>query len=158
MISSNISPPRSDLLHSVWQSLGPSTLLPMASFHSFQFLWIYVPHLPYPFPCWWAFRWLPCLGHCKQCCSEHWGAYVLLDHVFLWIYAQEWSIHWRFLRFPSHLGYHEYWGAFPVLYSKFSLVIYFIHSSVYMSVSISQTIPPSTPHLVTMSLFSTSVI
>ena len=31
---------------------------------------------------------------------------------------------------------------FPVLYSRFSLVIHFIHSSVYMSIPISQFIPP----------------
>ena len=27
-----------------------------------------------PFLCRWTFRLLPCLGYCKQCCSEHWGA------------------------------------------------------------------------------------
>ena len=32
----------------------------------------------------------------------------------------------------------EYWVQFPVLYGKFLLVIYFIYSSVYMSVLISQ--------------------
>ena len=31
----DISPPLSDLLHSVWQSLVPSVLLQMALFHSF---------------------------------------------------------------------------------------------------------------------------
>ena len=31
------------------------------------------------------------LGYYKQCCNEHWGACILLDHVFLWIYAQEWD-------------------------------------------------------------------
>ena len=40
----------SDLLHSVWQSLGPSTSLQMTQFHSFLWLsniplYIYVPHL-----------------------------------------------------------------------------------------------------------------
>ena len=25
-----------------------------------------------------------CLGHCKQCCDEHWGACILLDLVLLW--------------------------------------------------------------------------
>ena len=58
----------SDLLHSVWQSLGPSTSLQMTQFRSF--LWrifhcIYVPHLLYPFVCWWAFRLLPWPGYCK---------------------------------------------------------------------------------------------
>ena len=27
-----------------------------------------------PFLCRWTFRLLPCLGYCKQCCNEHWGA------------------------------------------------------------------------------------
>ena len=52
---------------------------------------ICVPHLLYPFPCQWIFRLLPCLGCCKQCFNEHWGAYLLYDHVFLQIYAQEWG-------------------------------------------------------------------
>ena len=36
----------------------------------------------------------------------------------------------------------EHWAELPVLYSRSSLVIYFIHSSVYMSIPISQFIPP----------------
>ena len=47
--------------------------------------------------------------------------------------------------------------AFPVLYSRFPLVIHFIHSSVYMSIPNSQFIPPSLPSLVSLHLFSTSV-
>ena len=39
---------------------------------------IQVPHL-YPFLCQWTFRLLPCLGYCKQCCSEHWGTCILSD-------------------------------------------------------------------------------
>ena len=39
---------------------------------------IYTPYLPYPFLCWWTARLLPCPGYCKQCCSEHGGACVLL--------------------------------------------------------------------------------
>ena len=35
-------------------------------------------------------------------------------------------------------------AEFPVLYSRFLLVIYFIHISVYMSIPVSQFIPP--PH------------
>ena len=35
----------------------------------------------------------------------------------------------------------EHWVEFPMLYSRFSLVIYFIHISVYMSIPISQFIP-----------------
>ena len=34
---------------------------------------------------------------------------------------------------------------FPVLYIMFSLVIYFIHISVYMSITITQFIPPPSP-------------
>ena len=52
---------------------------------------MYVPHLLYPFLCWWTFRLLPCLGYSKWCCDEHWGACAfslgrctgvgLLDHM-----------------------------------------------------------------------------
>ena len=51
----------------------------------------------------------------------------------------------------------EHWVEFSELYSRFSLVIYFMHSinTLYMSVSISQFIPPL-PHLVSICLFSTS--
>ena len=41
--------------------------------------------------CWWTFSLLLCLGYCKQCCNEHWGGCILLGHVFLWVYAQEWD-------------------------------------------------------------------
>ena len=46
--------------------------------------------------------------------------------------------------FPSHVGgipCGEYWVEFPMVYSRFSLVIYFIHSSFYVSVPISKFIP-----------------
>ena len=50
---------------------------------------------------------------------------------------------------------------FIFLYSRFLLVIYFIHISVYMSIPISQFIPPPPfphfPPLVSIHLFSTSV-
>ena len=41
----------------------------------------------------------------------------------------------------------EHWVEFPVLYNKFSLMIYFIHriGSVYMPISVSQLIPPTFP-------------
>ena len=49
-------------------------------------------------------------------------------------------------------------NIFPLmLYSRFSLVIYLIHSSVYMPIPISQFIPPSLPIKVFICLFSTSV-
>ena len=35
-----------------------------------------------------------------------------------------------------HIGHYKYWAEFPVLYSRFLLVIYFIYISVYISVPI----------------------
>ena len=52
-------------------------------------------------------------------------------------------IYLLFLKFPSHLGTKlsplGIWGEFPVLYGRFSLVIYFLHSvsGVYKSIPIS---------------------
>ena len=71
-------------------------ILPQMAFfilfnHREIFHCIYVPRLLYPFLCWWTFRLLPCLSYCKQCCNEHWGACIHLDHVFLQIHAQEWD-------------------------------------------------------------------
>ena len=51
-------------------------------FHSFSWL-SSVPHLPYPFFCWWIFRLFTHPGYCKQCCNEHWGTCVLLNYNFL---------------------------------------------------------------------------
>ena len=65
---------------------------------------------------------------------------------------QEWSTYRLFFFF---------WILFYFLYSRFLLVIHFIHISVYMSVTISQFIPPPPPRrfppLVSICLFSTSV-
>ena len=80
----------SDLLHSVWQSLGPSMSQQMTQFISFLWLilhCIYVPYLFCPFIFRWTFRLLPWPGYCKYCCSEHWGACVFLNYGFLWVYA-----------------------------------------------------------------------
>ena len=89
-MSCGICPSLSELLCLAWQSLGPPMLLQIALFHSFHgwvmFHCMYAPHR-YPFLCRWTFRLLPCLGCCKQCCNELWGACILLVHVFLWIYA-----------------------------------------------------------------------
>ena len=56
----------SDLLHSVWESRGPSTLLQMAlfcSFHDWVVLHcIYISKLLYRFLCWWTFILFPCPG------------------------------------------------------------------------------------------------
>ena len=62
-----------------------------------------------------------------------------------------------------HLFFFEFLNfiLFIFLYSRFLLVIYFIHISVYMSIPISQFIPlpppPRFPPLVSICLFSTSV-
>ena len=52
----------------------------------------------------------------------------------------------------------EYWEDFPVLYSRSLLVIYFIYSSVYVTIPVSQFIPPFfPPNPITINLFSTFV-
>ena len=50
---------------------------------------LYICTILYPFLSQWTLRLLPCLGYCKHCCCEHWGARILLDPAFLWIYTQE---------------------------------------------------------------------
>ena len=61
--------------------------------------------------------------------------------------------------FPSHLGHHRALSRVPVLYSRFSLVMYLMHSInnvyIYMSIQISQFAPVPFPHLVPTHLFST---
>ena len=54
-------------------------------------LYIYTPHLIYPFICRRTFSLFLCLGYCEKCCSEHWGVCIFSDYCFLWIYAQEWD-------------------------------------------------------------------
>ena len=51
----------------------------------------------------------------------------------------------------------EHYVEFPMLYSWFSLIIYFIQSRVYMLIPISQSIPPLFSFLVSIHLFSLSV-
>ena len=50
----------------------------------------------------------------------------------------------------------EHWLEFPVLYSRFSLVTYFIHNRVYMSIPIPNS-PHPPPPLVSICLFSMSM-
>ena len=52
-----------------------------------------------------------------------------------------------FFGFPSHSVTTEHWVEFPVLYSTFSLVIYFTHriSGVHASIPITQFFPPPPP-------------
>ena len=60
-------------LSSQWHSLGPIHIA-LHGIISFFFIGNiplhYVPHLLYPFFCWWTFRLLPCPRYCIQCCSE----------------------------------------------------------------------------------------
>ena len=42
-----------------------------------------VSHFLYLFICWWTLRLIPYFGYCKQCCSEHGGAYIFFKWVFL---------------------------------------------------------------------------
>ena len=53
--------------------------------------------------------------------------------------TSEWISYYTYISSLSHQSRVE----FPVLHSRFSLVIYFIHSSVCMSIPISQFIPPA---------------
>ena len=50
---------------------------------SSPFVCVCTPHLLYSLICQWTFMLLPCLGYCKQHCSEHWGACILLNRGFL---------------------------------------------------------------------------
>ena len=50
----------------------------------------------------------------------------------------------------------EHWVEIPVSYSKFPLALYFTYVSVYVSMLLFQFIPPSPPHTVPTSPFSTS--
>ena len=73
------------------------------------------------------------------CCSSKWSSYTYIH---------------SFLDFVTIKAITEYWIEFPVLYSRFLLVIYFIYNSLYMSIPISRFIPPlalSPLHSVTQS-------
>ena len=99
MLIYNICLSLSDLLRSVWQTLGSSTSLQMAQFHSFLWLsnipCICVLHL-YAFICCWTFRLLPRPSYCKWCCNECCGA-VLTHFSHVWLYVTPWTIAHRLL-------------------------------------------------------------
>ena len=48
---------------------------------------LYMPHLLYPITCWWTFRLLPHLSHCKQCHNEYWGALYPFDLCFIFFFS-----------------------------------------------------------------------
>ena len=57
-------------LHTVWQTLDPSTSLQITQFVIPLYDWVtfhctYVPYLLYPFICQWTFRLLSCTGYYK---------------------------------------------------------------------------------------------
>ena len=49
----------------------------------------------YAFLCWWAFRLLPCLSFCEQCCSDHWGTCIFSNYGCLQIYAHISGRQWK---------------------------------------------------------------
>ena len=65
----------------------------------------------------------------------------------VWLLATPWTAAYQA---PPSMGFsrQEYWSGVPLpspmLYSRFSLIIYFICSSMYVSIPISQLIPPPT--------------
>ena len=69
-----------------------------------------------------------------QCCVSFWCTAKWISYTYMYMHY--------FLDFLPTYVTTEHWVEFPVLYSRFSLVIYFIHSSVYMSIPISKFIPP----------------
>ena len=90
------------LSHLAQRPQGISMLLQMAEtfyFMANHFVCVYVfvcaftraPNLLSPII--WGSGLLPCLGYCKQCCYEHWGACIFLNYCFHFfqIYAQEWN-------------------------------------------------------------------
>ena len=87
-----------------------------------------------------------------QCCVSFYCTTKWISYTYTYIPS--------FFGFPSHLGHHSALSRVPVLYSMFSLVVYFIHSvnSVYVSNPISQFLPsPPLSPLVSIHLFSTSL-
>ena len=50
---------------------------------------MYVAHLLYLLVCGWTFWIFACLGGCKQCPGEKWGAPVFLKDDFPWMFAQD---------------------------------------------------------------------
>ena len=61
---------------------------------------------------------------------------------------------------PTHRSGSEHWAELPVLYLTFPLATYFTHGNIYISILISQFVPPSpspSPLLMSICTFSTSM-
>ena len=88
----------------------------------------------------------------------YWSIGVLQISVNFYLQQSKLAIHkhisplfWISFLFRYH---REHWVEFTLLYSRFSLVMYFIHNSMYMSIPIFQFNPPALPPLVSICLFS----
>ena len=68
------------------------------------------------------------------CFTAKWISYIYI-HTYIYIYTH---IHISLLFWISFPFRSQHWVEFPVLCSWFSLIIYFIHSSVYMPIPNSQ--------------------
>ena len=61
---------------------GIISLFIMAQWWLYIYIYIYKPHLLYPFICRCTFGLFPCLDYCKQCCYEHTDAFIFLNYSF----------------------------------------------------------------------------
>ena len=70
-----------------------------------------------------------------QCCFSFYCTEKWISYTYTYIPS--------FFGYPSHLGHHRALVEFPVLYNRFLLVIYFMHSinNISVSISVSQFIP-----------------
>ena len=136
---------------------------------------MYIPHFFSQFICKWKIGLIPRLLFWFFCLFFHWltlsvsiyflNLYFILEyswltmlcqfHVYSKVIQLYIYMYLFFFKYFSQFFFHfntEYWAVFPVLYSRSLLVIYFKYSSVYMSISNSQSIPPPHPSpLVTIS-------
>ena len=95
-----------------------------------------------------------CLQCCVIfCCIAKWISYTYI-YMCVCIYISLLPFFFFFLVFLPIEVTTEHWVEYPLLYSRFSLVIYFMHTinSVYMSIPISQFIPPRLLSLVSICL------
>ena len=64
----------SDLLHPAWDVAAKAIFILFNGWVIFHCICV---SRVYPLICWWTFKLLPCLGCCKQCCSEPWSACIM---------------------------------------------------------------------------------